>query len=282
MGGRRLPCPVPAESPWAGLRSAASAWANHPRRLPLLLFSFYKEIIHILKSTTTTQDLTVLSVTGNPPFILFQFRRASHSSRSRKSPLSLCRARASAISTYKCAINHYGFTLPALPSGKEIRFFFPVSQQEDLNVYTCACTPLPLPLLICSRSPKNCRVFHPKTWKHPGGDGCQSDTFTIPFGKKGPNREQRMAATRTMTNLSVMLPRGAVAPLTLAYSCDYIKEKASKGASLFHSSAVTLPLVIEHIKGTLPHVLRLPFFKHLPVFFLLLDEHVPLLRELAV
>lgn len=64
-----------------------------------------------------------------------------------------------------------------------------------------------------------------------------------------------MAATQTVSNLSVMVPRGAVATLTLAYSCDYIKEKASKGASVLYSAAVTLPLVIEHIKGTLPHYL---------------------------
>lgn len=83
-----------------------------------------------------------------------------------------------------------------------------------------------------------------------------------------------MAATQTMTDLSMVLPRGAVATLTLAYSCYYIKEKASKGASLFHSSAVTLPLVTEDIKRTLPNYLQLPFFKHLPVFSLFFNEHI--------
>lgn len=110
----------------------------------------------------------------------------------------------------------------------------------------------------------------------------RSSAFTVPLGKRGPNREPRMAATQTVAVLSMVLPRGPVATLTLAYSCDYIKEKASKGASVFHSSAVSLPLVIEHVKGTLPHYLQLPFFKHLPVFSLLLDEHIPLLREHAV
>jgi len=90
-----------------------------------------------------------------------------------------------------------------------------------------------------------------------------------------------MAASQTVTNLPMMLPSRAVATLTLAYSCDNIKEKASKGVSLFHSSAMILPLVIENIKGTLPHYLRLPFIKLLPVFSLLLDEHIPLLIQLV-
>ena len=146
-------------------------------------------------------------------------------------------------------------------------------------MYTRACTPLPSHYGF---APDHPGIAGFSTTGPPRGGGCQSGAFTIPLGKRGPNREQRMAATRTVTDLSMMLPRGAVAALTLAYSCDYIKEKASKGASLFHSSAATLPLVTEHIKGTLLHYQRLPFFKHLPVFPLLLNEHILFLRELAV
>lgn len=90
-----------------------------------------------------------------------------------------------------------------------------------------------------------------------------------------------MAATQPMNYLSVMLPQGAVATLTLAYSCDYIKEKASTGAFLFHSSATTISLVTEHIKGTLTHYLQLQFLKSLPGVPLLLSEHIPLLRVSA-
>lgn len=107
---------------------------------------------------------------------------------------------------------------------------------------------------------------------------CQSGAFTIPSWKSGPNREERMAATQPMNYLSMMLPEGAVATLTLAYSCDYIKEKASTGAFLFHSSAATIPLVTEHIKGTLTLYLQLQFLKSLPGFLLLLSEHSPLFR----
>lgn len=91
-----------------------------------------------------------------------------------------------------------------------------------------------------------------------------------------------MAATQPMNCRSMMLPKGAVAKLTLAYSCDYIKEKASTGAFLSHSSAVTIPLVIDDIKGTLTHYLQLQFLKLLPGFPLLLSEHIPLLRVHAV
>lgn len=91
-----------------------------------------------------------------------------------------------------------------------------------------------------------------------------------------------MAATQPMNYLSMMLPKGAVATLTLAYGCDYIKEKASTGAFLFHSSAMTIPLVTEHIKGTLTHSLQLQLPKSLPGFPLWLSEHISLLRVSAV
>lgn len=99
--------------------------------------------------------------------------------------------------------------------------------------------------------------------------------FSIPLRKSGPSREQRMAATQPMNYLSMMLPEGAVATLTLAYSCDYIKGKVSTGAFLFHSSAATIPLVTEHIKSTLTHYLQLQFLKSLPGFPLLPSEHIP-------
>lgn len=112
--------------------------------------------------------------------------------------------------------------------------------------------------------------------------GASPMPSTFPWGREDLIGEKRMAATQTVASLSMMLPRGAVATLTLAYSCDCIKEKASKGTSLFHSSAVTLPLVTEHIKWALPHYLRLPFLKHSPVFSLLPSGHISLLREIAV
>lgn len=129
---------------------------------------------------------------------------------------------------------------------------------------------------------RNFRIFYHRVWKDPGAWGCHSVAFTISLGKTGPNREQRMAATQPMNYLSMMIPEGPVATLTLAYNCDYIKGKASTGAFLFHSSAVTIPLVTEHIKGTLTHYLQLQFLKSSPGFPLLLSEHIPLLRVSAV
>lgn len=121
---------------------------------------------------------------------------------------------------------------------------------------------------------RNFRIFYHRVWKDPGACGCQSVAFTFPLVKSGLNREQRMAATQSMNYLSMMLPERAVATLTLAYSCDYIKGKASTGAFLFHSSAVTIPLVTEHIKGTLTHYLQLQFLKSLPGLPPLLREHI--------
>lgn len=171
-------------------------------------------------------------------------------------------------------MHHRGFTLPAIPSGK--LFILSIFQQEELNIYTYVC--ISLPLLILFRSPGISGFFTMRS----GGWGWQSVAFPVPLGKSGPNREQRMAATQSMCYLSMMLPKGAVATLTLPYRCDYIKEKASTGAFLFHSSAAIIPLVTEHIKGILTHYLWLQFLKPFPGFPLLLSEHNPLLKVCAV
>lgn len=47
-----------SNSHWGGLHSTASACAGH-RHLSSLCFSFYKEIIQVLKSTSETHDFTI-------------------------------------------------------------------------------------------------------------------------------------------------------------------------------------------------------------------------------